>query len=71
MLKRFKKVLSKRLLLWGILSILISTLLIFFKTSFFIGFRIQFLFWGLINSFIALIGLIKEDKKFNISEKDY
>lgn len=71
MLKRFKKVLSKRLLFWGILSILISTLLIFFKTSFFIGFRIQFLFWGLINSFIALIGLIKEDKKFNISEKDY
>lgn len=71
MLKRFKKVLSKRLLLWGLLSIFISFIFLLFKKDFFKGLYIQFMLWGIINSIIALFGLLKEDKKFNITEDDY
>lgn len=71
MLKRFKKVLSKRLLLWGLLSIIFSFLFLLFKGVFFRGLYIQFLIWGIINSVIALFGLLKEDKKYNITEDDY
>lgn len=71
MLKRFKKVLSKRLLLWGLLSVILSFIFLIFKGYFFRGLYIQFLFWGIINIFIALFGLLKEDKKYNITEDDY
>jgi len=71
MLKRFVKTLSTRLLLWGLTSIIISLILYFFKDSFSSGLRIQFLFWGIINSLISLFGIIKEDKKYNITKDEY
>lgn len=71
MLKRFVKALTIRLFLWGITSIIISLILYFFKDSFSSGLRIQFLFWGIINSFISSSGIIKEDKKYNITKDEY
>lgn len=71
MLKRFVKALKIRLLLWGITCIIISLILYFFKDSFSSGLRIQFLFWGIINSFISSSGIIKEDKKYNITKDEY
>jgi len=71
MLKRFKKILSIRLLLWGLLSISISIIFLFFKSEIISGLKIQFLLWGIINSIIALFGIIKEDKKYNLTQEEY
>ncbi|MGC8943853.1 MAG: alpha/beta hydrolase [Caldisericia bacterium] len=71
MLKRFKKILSIRLFLWGLLSILISIIFLFFKSEIISGLKIQFLLWGIINLTIALFGIIKEDKKFNLTKEEY
>ncbi|MBC7194928.1 MAG: hypothetical protein H5U37_04655, partial [Caldisericia bacterium] len=71
MLKSFKKNLSKRLLLWGLLSILLSIILLFSESEIISGLKIQFLIWGIINSIIALFGIIKKDKKFNLTKEEY
>lgn len=59
----FEKLLSRRLLLWAIPSILAGSALIPFGDTFWRSFGIQALAWGAVDSLIAWYGLLRVRKK--------
>jgi hypothetical protein len=63
---KFNQLVTKRLLIWSVLSMVIGLILLISGSDFWKGFAWQALAWGAVDAAIALIGSAMTKRRFNL-----